>query len=112
MASGHFTVTLSRSAERVPSISPGPNRIPGVDTLTGSLVLTWYTHRCTASSNTLLGWRFSHHGNLVWFSKHFTVLKLPCSSFSVHPLSSAVGGSPSTLIGCCGGGCGSRSTRT
>src|SRR5215831_13599552 len=59
----------------------------------------------------MLGMSLVHQPMSVSASKHFTVLK-PCSSFSVHPLSSAVGGSPSSLIGCVGGGCGSRFTST
>src|SRR6516165_6209892 len=101
MAFGHFTVTLSRFAERLPSRGPLSNRIPGLNT-TGALVLTWYTDRCTASSNTLAGMRFPHHSKLVFVSKHATLVKLPSFSFWVHPLSLSVGGSPSWLIGCVG----------
>src|SRR5215831_18762640 len=57
------------------------------------------------------GVRLPHHSKLVSVSKHDTLAKLS-PSFAVHDVSSAVGGSPSSLTGCTGGGAGSFLTRT
>src|SRR5262245_3113915 len=116
MAFGHFTVTLSRFGERVPLTFPCSNWRSGLDT-TGALVLTWYTDRCTpllpntAWSNAMWALRFPHHSKLVSVSKQPTLTK-SSPTFLSHELSMAVGGSPSLLIGCVGGGCGSFLTRT
>src|SRR5438093_640464 len=110
MAFGHFTVTLSRFGERVPSTFPCSNRMPGLDT-TGALVLTWYTDRCVALSNAMLALRPPHHSKLVSLSEHPTLTK-SSPTFLSHELSMAVGALPSSLIGCGGGGCGSFLTLT